>query len=88
MEENKKRIDDFSEIPCEEIYSVPLQKGKAYSLCACGRSRKKPFCDGSHIGTKIKPVLFLPEHTTEYTFCICKGSCQQPKNSDYTHLDW
>ena len=26
-----------------------------YWWCACGRSSKQPFCDGSHAGTGIEP---------------------------------
>ena len=27
---------------------VPLEKGKEYYFCTCGRSSGQPFCDGSH----------------------------------------
>lgn len=27
---------------------VELKKGKSYAWCACGLSKKQPFCDGSH----------------------------------------
>jgi CDGSH-type Zn-finger protein len=26
----------------------PLEAGKRYSLCRCGASVRKPFCDGTH----------------------------------------
>ncbi|KAF5081810.1 Iron-binding zinc finger CDGSH type [anaerobic digester metagenome] len=26
---------------------IPVPEGDVY-ICACGRSKKKPFCDGSH----------------------------------------
>jgi CDGSH-type Zn-finger protein len=26
----------------------PLEEGKRYSLCRCGASVRKPFCDGTH----------------------------------------
>jgi CDGSH-type Zn-finger protein len=26
----------------------PLEAGKKYSLCRCGASTNKPFCDGTH----------------------------------------
>jgi CDGSH-type Zn-finger protein len=27
---------------------VTLEAGKDYWWCACGRSQKQPFCDGTH----------------------------------------
>ncbi|MGE3966811.1 MAG: CDGSH iron-sulfur domain-containing protein, partial [Dongiaceae bacterium] len=36
-------------------YPVELEAGKTYFWCACGRSRKQPFCDGSHKDTGISP---------------------------------
>ncbi len=42
-------------------YAVDLQAGD-YWWCACGRSKRQPFCDGSHQGTGITPVRWtLPE---------------------------
>ena len=36
---------------------VTLSKGETYSWCACGRSKNQPFCDGSHPGTGLEPVM-------------------------------
>ena len=30
-------------------YQVELEAGKRYAWCACGRSKRQPFCDGSHL---------------------------------------
>ena len=34
-------------------YQVTLDAGKAYFWCACGRSARQPFCDGSHKTTSF-----------------------------------
>ena len=30
---------------------VKVEAGKTYFWCACGKSRKQPFCDGAHKGS-------------------------------------
>lgn len=32
----------------EDGNAYPLREGKAVALCRCGRSERKPFCDGTH----------------------------------------
>ncbi len=44
-------------------YQVELEAGKRYAWCRCGRSQKQPFCDGSHTGTGIEPLMFTAERT-------------------------
>ncbi len=34
---------------------VEVEEGKMYWWCACGQSKKQPFCDGSHKGTEFVP---------------------------------
>ena len=45
-------------------YSVDVEAGKTYWWCACGRSARQPFCDGSHKGSSITPahLVHLCEH--------------------------
>ena len=38
-------------------YQVELEAGKRYAWCRCGRSQKQPFCDGSHAGSGIDPLM-------------------------------
>ena len=33
--------------------AVEVEKDKSYYWCACGQSKKQPFCDGSHKGTEF-----------------------------------
>lgn len=65
-------------------YRANIEAGKRYAWCACGRSAKQPFCDGSHKDTGIKPVVFRAEETKEVWFCGCKASKRQPY-CDGTH---
>ena len=55
-----------------------LQEGKRYMWCTCGRSKKQPFCDGSHAGTPFKPLMFVAEKTEEVLLCACKQTRSGP----------
>ena len=46
------------EIGGRQPLPVNVEAGKSYWWCACGRSKKQPFCDGSHKGTAFSPVEF------------------------------
>lgn len=61
-----------------------LEAGKTYAWCACGRSNKQPFCDGSHKDTGFSPVVFKADETKEVYFCGCKHSGDRPY-CDGTH---
>lgn len=52
--------------------------GKSYWWCACGRSRRQPFCDGSHKGTEFSPVQYDATETKTVFFCGCKHSGSKP----------
>jgi CDGSH-type Zn-finger protein len=57
---------------------LPVEAGKDYWWCACGKSAKQPFCDGSHKGGSFAPIKWTaPESTTAY-FCACKQSGKKP----------
>jgi CDGSH-type Zn-finger protein len=55
-------------------YPVDVEAGKRYWWCACGKSAKQPFCDGSHKGSSITPVEFKAEQDGKVWFCGCKQS--------------
>jgi CDGSH-type Zn-finger protein len=59
-------------------YPVEVEAGKTYFWCACGKSAKQPFCDGSHKDTAITPVKWTAEATKTAWFCGCKQSANQP----------
>ncbi|MDX1697182.1 MAG: CDGSH iron-sulfur domain-containing protein [Thiohalobacterales bacterium] len=58
-------------------YAVELDPG-TYWWCACGRSKKQPFCDGSHAGTGIEPVRFDITIEHKVWLCGCKHSSDMP----------
>ena len=60
-----------------EPVSLGLETGN-YLWCSCGFSKTQPFCDGSHHGTKFKPVLIKVEKARDYYLCNCKQSKQGP----------
>ncbi|WP_020593768.1 CDGSH iron-sulfur domain-containing protein [Kiloniella laminariae] len=57
---------------------VDLVEGKTYFWCACGRSKKQPFCDGSHKGTSFQPVSFTADKSKKHFLCQCKHSTKKP----------
>ena len=59
-------------------YAVAVKAGKKYFWCACGRSAKQPFCDGSHSGTGLRPVVFQAEESKTAWLCGCKATGSKP----------
>lgn len=68
----------------KEPIAVDVTEGKAYWWCACGRSSRQPFCDGSHKGTEFTPVEYKADKTRKVFFCACKHSSRKPM-CDGTH---
>src|SRR6476660_5929797 len=66
-------------------YQVELEAGKRYAWCRCGRSQKQPFCDGSHAGTGIEPLMFTAERTELALLCGCKYT-GDPPYCDGSHM--
>ena len=72
--------------PQKSPYKVKVEKGKIYSWCACGLSKKQPFCDNSHRKEgKFKSLKYLAEETKEIYFCGCKMT-GHPPFCDNSHL--
>jgi CDGSH-type Zn-finger protein len=59
-------------------FPVQVEDGKSYFWCACGRSAKQPFCDGSHKGSEFSPVKFDATESKTVYFCGCKHSHKAP----------
>lgn len=64
-------------IPQRGPYVLEVEPGK-YAWCACGHSKKQPFCDGSHKGTGFAPVIVTIEQKQRLAFCGCKHTQDKP----------
>lgn len=65
------------EMPQKGPYVVEVEPGTHW-FCACGKSAKQPFCDGSHGGTDFTPVAFGIDEKKTVTLCGCKRSGNLP----------
>lgn len=59
---------------------VEVEAGKNYFWCACGKSSKQPFCDGSHQGSEFAPMpmKWTADATGKKFFCACKHTGKGP----------
>ena len=57
---------------------------KRYAWCACGKSNKQPFCDGSHKDTDFSPIIVDNEKEDNIAWCGCKATGNSPY-CDGTH---
>ncbi len=72
-------------IPAQKApYGADVEAGKSYWWCACGRSAKQPFCDGSHKAVGLAPQEYKANATTKVWFCGCKATKNKPL-CDGTH---
>lgn len=65
-------------------YAVEVEAGTTYYWCACGRSAKQPFCDGTHKDCEIRPVKFTADKSGTVYLCGCKQTGNAPY-CDGTH---
>lgn len=65
------------ECPQKAPYGEKLKAG-TYHWCACGKSKKQPFCDGSHRGSEFSPIVFELKEDKEVWLCGCKKSKKAP----------
>ena len=59
-------------------FAVEVEAGRSYWWCACGRSKRQPFCDGSHKDTGFTPVEYRADVSRTVFFCGCKHSQNRP----------
>ncbi len=59
-------------------FPVEVQSGSNYFWCSCGKSKKQPFCDGSHSGSDYFPMKFVAENSEVVYFCGCKETANSP----------
>ena len=72
------------EIAQQAPFAVDVKGGDKYFWCACGKSAKQPFCDGSHQGTDFLPKPYTADKDGTLYFCGCKHSKNSPL-CDGTH---
>ena len=65
-------------------FAVEVQEGRSYWWCACGRSSRQPFCDGSHKDTGLAPMEYKATVSRTIYFCGCKRTTKSPL-CDSTH---
>ncbi len=54
--------------------------------CACGYSQKQPFCDGTHKGTGMGPVIVEIKEASTIAWCGCKQT-KTPPYCDGSHSE-
>ena len=59
-------------------FPVEVEEGRTYWWCACGRSAKQPFCDGTHKGGDFKPLAWTAPSGGRVWFCGCKATGKAP----------
>ena len=71
-------MSDLPNIAQKTPFAVDVEAGKTYFWCACGQSKKQPFCDGSHRGSSFNPVKFTAETSKTAWLCGCKQTANAP----------
>ncbi len=57
---------------------VNLKAGKKYAWCTCKHSKDQPWCDGSHKGTDMRPMVFTADKDEDVLLCACKETRSGP----------
>ncbi|XP_074835128.1 CDGSH iron-sulfur domain-containing protein 3, mitochondrial isoform X2 [Carettochelys insculpta] len=75
-------------IAAKHPYQVDLKAGTRYAWCACGHSKKQPFCDGAHktAAPDLSPLRFQLDEAKSAWLCGCKHT-KSPPYCDGTHME-
>jgi len=65
------------DIPQRAPYVIEVEPG-TYKWCACGRSQSQPYCDGSHKGSGMSPIVETINEKRTVAWCGCKHSGNKP----------
>ena len=71
-------MSDVPVVAQKAPFPVTVEAGKTYFWCACGRSARQPFCDGSHKDTGLAPLKYEAAEDGRVFFCGCKATGAQP----------
>ena len=71
------------DVPQKAPFVIDVEPG-TYAWCACGKSQKQPYCDGSHGGTGMIPKIERITEARRVAWCGCKHS-KNPPFCDGTH---
>jgi len=72
-------------MPPDRPFRAHVTAGELIVWCACGRSQRQPYCDGSHRGTEHRPLRYTVPQNLTVAFCGCKQT-RQPPFCDGSHL--
>ena len=60
---SKHRLGILGKFDMEKYEPIAhdVEEGQNYFWCSCGKSKKQPFCDGSHVGSEFQPLKYTAE---------------------------
>lgn len=58
-------------------YVMEVEPG-TYAWCSCGQSTNQPYCDGSHKGSGMTPLIEKVETKKRVAWCGCKHNGAGP----------